>query len=81
MVRQDNFVPSRRFREDGLDPLKLPELILLELPPWRNKRSLVTLCRSKWSPWYLYPKESKTTQKLEANRHAYRVTRKEANPG
>ena len=31
---------------------------------WRSaavakKRSLVTLCRSKWSPWYLYPKGTK----------------------
>ena len=33
--------------------------MLLALPPWRNKRRLVTLCRSKWSPWYLYPKGNK----------------------
>ena len=62
LVRQNNFVPSRRFREHGREASKL-EMVgergtknaLGALPPWRNKRSLVTLCRSKWSPRYLYP--------------------------
>ena len=74
-VRQDNFAPSRRFREDGLEALKLSSggggrqstNLLLSLLPWRNKRILliVTLCRSKWSPWYLHSKEDKTVQILE----------------
>ena len=30
---------------------------------------IVTLCRSKWSPWYLHPKEDKTIQIVEAMWH------------
>ena len=44
LVRQDNFVPSRRFREDDRENLQscqrgggVPEQILLALSPWRNK--------------------------------------------
>ena len=44
LVGQDNFVPSRRFREDGLEDLKLStgggHQILSAHPPWRNEGSL-----------------------------------------
>ena len=67
LERQNNFVPSRLFRKYGREASKLTtggggaDLIPLARPPWRKKRSLVTLCMSKWNLWYLYTsKRTKT---------------------
>ena len=42
-------------------------------PPWRNKRSLVTLCRPVWKPWYLDPHEIIFFQTLEAVLSLFRL--------
>ena len=68
-----------RIREDGSRKLRSRQRRLgtrintLGAPAaWRNKRCLVALCRSKSSPWYLYPKENKTNQILGATRLTFR---------
>ena len=59
---------SRRFREDGLEDLKLCQRRAggqSTYYSWRsrcgetNEAIIVTFCRSKWTPRYLHPEETK----------------------
>ena len=74
--RWAQFVPRKRFLEDGRD-LKavkgegLPEEVLLARRRWRSKQSLVThRSRSELSLWCLYSHEIRVIKILEAARSA-----------
>ena len=66
LVGQDNFVPTRRFREDDLEDIKMSPGggaldILLAPPPWQKKTKRIRSVR---------PKPNAALQILEAMWHA-----------
>ena len=78
--RQDNFLPSRRPREDGLEDFQLAtERGGQSKYPWHPRRGETndaymnseSLQVQTWSPWYLHPKQNITIQVLGDMWRAY----------